>query len=935
MDFAKGYEPMDEIIRTKTFTSRLNHEKTLPYKKRLFSDFLDQFEWQEPKQQFERPVTRSRGKQSSTLSPPNTKNLKKVPYALMNVSELRELLVQKDDLVEDLRMCLIRNEKEIPMLQNRMSKFDLSVEEQRNLIIDLLPMLTENQITLMTKQKKRVNWTCDEISIGFALSFFSRRAYMYLIYQLQYALPAIRTLQLWSQNMDIGPGILKDSFTVLKAMRNSLTEGEAQCGNFWYGYMVRRELELMKILNFSVFLSFDEMSCKSRYEYNKTLDCIMGPHSQIQTAMARGLFSKFKQPIYVDFDKKMTEELLNSFIKLLHSIKFNVVGIVSDNGGGNVGLWTECSVNFERNYIIHSETGEKIFIFSDAPHLLKLLRNWLIDGGFLLSDGTELNQYWIRTLIESNTEISPLFKLSIKHLIVQGPERQNVRLASQLFSHSVAQSLRRHFPNKEVVQKLADFIGLVNNWFDIMNSYSLNGIGYKKPYGLDLDEQNRVLDNMYSTIKSMKCFNKKKELQNSLQIFQKGILMSITSIKDLQKAMTKIFGFGYLLTHRCNQDCLENLYCQVRGRNGPDEHPTPVDCLYRIKSIILGKNPGLSVELHSNTIEQDPEEYVSAKFMKHLSRDGYTSAIVEQLYDQGRELGNIGFLENCDVTDEVQNEPDNLAEELIEDYSNDQNDQLFVDDSKDIRGTCIHLEIEILNDKYIAGWIAWKFKRSYPDFSQSRRPTLPSHLVDHTYSKRSEIYLSSWIDVISHGGLTKPNDEVLQWVRRMETVFIDIHGEEFADRVSVKKSLINEIVLRCPEVLKEVIDLFARCRIHMRCKFLIRNARLAVPLETIEGEVNDPIATRSRPGWQVYGSTKENYRGFLNVHRVDKRPCQEKDNDLHTRVKEHFTVENFGVVANSANWDSKENVKALKMMEENTIRKCDRFETKLLWKINE
>ncbi|KAJ6644629.1 hypothetical protein Bhyg_09598 [Pseudolycoriella hygida] len=170
----------------------------------------------------------------------------------MNVNELRELLVQKDDLVEDLRMCLIRNEKEIAMLQNRMSKFDLSVEEQRNLIIDLLPMLTENQITLMTKQKKRVNWTCDEISIGFALSFFSRRAYRYLIYQLQYALPAIRTLQLWSQNMDIGPGILKDSFTVLKAMRNSLTEGEAQCGNFWYGYMVRRELELMKILNFSV-----------------------------------------------------------------------------------------------------------------------------------------------------------------------------------------------------------------------------------------------------------------------------------------------------------------------------------------------------------------------------------------------------------------------------------------------------------------------------------------------------------------------------------------------------------------------------------------------------------------------------------------------------------------------------------------------------------
>lgn len=219
----------------------------------------------------------------------------------------------------------------------------------------------------------------------------------------------------------------------------------------------------------------------------------MGPHSQMQTAMVRGLFSKFKQPIYVDFDKKMTKDILNSFIKHLHSIGFNVVGIVNDNGGGNVGLWTVCNVNFENSYILHPETGEKIHMFSDVPHLLKLLRNWFIDGGFLLPDGTELNQFRIRQLLESNTEISPLFKLSILHLELQGAERQNVRMASELFSRTVAESLRRHFPGDEVVHKLANFIELVNNWFDIMNSYSMNGIGYKKPYGLNLDEQDRIL----------------------------------------------------------------------------------------------------------------------------------------------------------------------------------------------------------------------------------------------------------------------------------------------------------------------------------------------------------------------------------------------------------------------------------------------------------
>lgn len=219
----------------------------------------------------------------------------------------------------------------------------------------------------------------------------------------------------------------------------------------------------------------------------------MGPHSQMQTGMVRGLFSKFKQPIYIDFDTKMTKDLLNSIITHLHTIGFNVVGVVSDNGGGNVGLWTECNVNYQKTYIIHPGTGAKIFMFSDAPHLLKLLRNWFIDGGFLLPDGTELNQFRIRQLLESNTEISPLFKLSIMHLEVRGAERQNVRMASELFSRTVAESLRRHYPGDQIVQKLASFIELVNNWFDIMNSYSLNGIGYKKPYGLNLEEQDRVL----------------------------------------------------------------------------------------------------------------------------------------------------------------------------------------------------------------------------------------------------------------------------------------------------------------------------------------------------------------------------------------------------------------------------------------------------------
>lgn len=91
----------------------------------------------------------------------------------MDVEELRQMIIRKDDVIDDLRNCLVRNETEIKQLQKKIkTKSELSNEELQNLIKIVFPMLTENQIKIMTSQKKRVNWTCDEISIGFALSFF-------------------------------------------------------------------------------------------------------------------------------------------------------------------------------------------------------------------------------------------------------------------------------------------------------------------------------------------------------------------------------------------------------------------------------------------------------------------------------------------------------------------------------------------------------------------------------------------------------------------------------------------------------------------------------------------------------------------------------------------------------------------------------------------
>lgn len=73
---------------------------------------------------------------------------------------------------------------------------------------------------------------------------------------------------------------------------------------------------------------------------------------------------------------------------------------------------------------------------------------------------------------------------------------------------------------------------------------------------------------------------------------------------------------------------------------------------------------------------------------------------------------------------------------------------------------------------------------------------------------------------MSYGGLTKPTDEVLRWVHNLEEKFLQIHGAEFKIRENVRKELEHSLFSECTDVPNEVVKLFAKTRIYMRCKHL-------------------------------------------------------------------------------------------------------------------
>lgn len=158
-------------------------------------------------------------------------------------------------------------------------------------------------------------------------------------------------------------------------------------------------------------------------------------------------------------------------ISILHDNSYRVVACVSDCGGANIGLWKKLNISIENTYFLHPTTNDKMYYFADAPHLLKLTRNWLIDTGFVLSDGSNVNSTPLKELLKiTKSEISTCHKLSEKHIECVKAERQNVGLAAQLLSHSVATALCHYKPgfNKISSENTGKFIEVISNCYEFM-----------------------------------------------------------------------------------------------------------------------------------------------------------------------------------------------------------------------------------------------------------------------------------------------------------------------------------------------------------------------------------------------------------------------------------------------------------------------------------
>lgn len=443
-------------------------------------------------------------------------------------SQTEQEIVNSGLALENMRL-----QKKITDLQRENAKLLEELGKTQMLTDSLNTIFTKSQVRKLENGGKRVQWNHDDISNAVCLHAAGPRAYRHLINK-GFPLPSLSTLDKWLSSVDIQPGMLD---FVISLMENAVDVYEED-----------------KIC----IIYFDEMKVRSKNENEHSLEAEQEPRDYVQVAMAQGLRKSWNYPLYFDFDKPMTVSTLHMLIEKLYMVGYHVVGVVSYMKPRNYQLWTNLQVSPEKTWFEHpADSAKKVYVFADVPHLAQLIRNHFLDSGLVDTPSSG---------------------------------RQRVKLATELFSNTTASAIKHCQSlglNGHKASEKADFIQLVNDWFDVFNvkqSTSLT-IPTKQPFGMNLEAQRQVLSKMSQAVSQVIVPDGKTSLP-----FQKGVLISNSSLDELLKYVADRYNVKYLITSRISKDQLEQFFDAMRVKGGPHVDPSPLEFKSRIRKYLIGKN---------------------------------------------------------------------------------------------------------------------------------------------------------------------------------------------------------------------------------------------------------------------------------------------------------------------------------------------------------
>ncbi|KAF0710657.1 Transposable element P transposase [Aphis craccivora] len=151
--------------------------------------------------------------------------------------------------------------------------------------------------------------------------------------------------------------------------------------------------------------------------------------------------------------------------------------IICDQGSQNRRMYTLLRGNEDQPST--TICGQKIFLIYDMPHLIKSVRNNLLNGNFVMNKNklVSLNDIKMAYEIDVNNSARALIKITPTHLHPNQFQKMNCKLAIQLLSNSVSATIKTCVATGELKSSTAintaNFIEIINKMFDSANSKHL------------------------------------------------------------------------------------------------------------------------------------------------------------------------------------------------------------------------------------------------------------------------------------------------------------------------------------------------------------------------------------------------------------------------------------------------------------------------------
>lgn len=670
---------------------------------------------------------------------------------------------------------LKKQNAELKSVLKTLTKENILLREQVS-VLDTLGAanqhLLKRQIAKQTGQHPR-KYSPELRAFALTLNFYSPRAYQYVREVFDTCLPHPRTLRKWYESVEGKAGFSKEAVTALKlkCLETSSRGHQAVCSLIVDEMSIRQQVQWQS----GHFEGYVDMGAGTEG------DCLPQAKAAF-VIMAVSINGHWKVPLgYFLVDGLVGEQranLVRQSLLTAHEAGAMIVSLTCDGAPANIAMLQELGCNFAdiqnlQTTFKHPATNEPVAAFLDPCHMLKLVRNAFAHHKYFINqDGKVVSWAHIEALhdLQDKEGVHLANKLRRAHIEWQR-QPMKVRLAAQVMSLSVATAIAecramclRGFANSEATE---EFLVIINNLFDILNSRSMHQGGWKKP----VNEQNvnNIKELFDSTIRYLSLLKEPANRRNLIETGRKtgflGFIIcmnSLLAMYDFLICKKKIL--KYIPGHKICQDHLELFFGLIRAHGGHNDNPTSQQFQAAFKKVIVQNE--LSDVVSGNCQVLDRITILSCSSTKRHSATELLNATIQR-----RQL---------------------LSEETVE--------HSYVVSEHDYCASFEHIsDFGSRAVAYIAGYVANKLGSKLMCAHCSEALFSTSGAADTAFIQRK-----------SRGALHYPSKSVLEICKKSESLLRwAVHM-----KMLVSRSLLQDLVLQVLESLQHK-QLFAELHTHM------------------------------------------------------------------------------------------------------------------------